>query len=414
MSESRISFATGVEASEAVLPLRPAYWSYSSLKEMEACPRRWMLSRAEYPKLWGRRGYPQLPVAAALFGDVVHAALDTVLRKLVAVGCTSPRSAEAAQVLRSLGGITAVVEAALRDRLAMLEGNPRLDDDRMKRISVELGDRVPHARAQVQAYLSRTALPATPQAAGPKADPGAGVGGPAFGRGPAGLGAHPETPLAAEALRMMGRVDLLTVTQDRVSITDYKTGVEDPSHVDQLRLYALLWDLDRVVNPSRRPATELTVAYPSREVTVSAPGEAQLRDLEETARQRIAAAERELVASVPQALPSEQKCSLCQVRQLCGAYWEQAPEAHTFSAGTWFDYQGVVGPQNGARSWWLLSERTGQKAMLLRTAATRRPLLPGRRIRVLNLLLDADPEVEAPVATLTATSEVFVLTNSEG
>lgn len=414
MSENRIRFATGVSASEAVLPPRPAFWSYSSLKEMEACPRRWMLSRAEYPGLWGRRGYPQLPFAAALFGDIVHAALDTVVQKLVAAGCRSPRSAEAVQVVRDLGGITAVVEAALHDRLARLKGNPRLDDDRMKRIGVELGDRVPDARAQVQAYLSRTALPATPWATGPQADPGTSTGGSAFGRRPAGVGAHPETPLANEALRLMGRVDLLTVTQDRVGITDYKTGVEDPSHLDQLRVYALLWDLDRVVNPERRPATELTAAYPSREVMVSAPGETELRDLEETVRQRIAAAETEVVASVPKALPSEEKCALCQVRQLCGAYWEQAPDVHTLSAGTWFDYQGVVGTQNGARSWWLHSELTSQKTMLLRTAATTRALLPGRRIRVLNLRVDDDPEVGATVATLTAASEVFVLGGSEG
>ncbi|MEU6410329.1 PD-(D/E)XK nuclease family protein [Microbispora sp. NPDC046933] len=408
---SKNTFTTGIKASEAVLPTRPAYWSYSSLQEMEACPRRWMLSRAEYPELWGQRGYPRLPAAAALFGDVVHAALETIVKKLVAAQCTSLRTAEAVQVLRSLGGITAVVETAMRDRLALLEGNPRLDGDRMKRLSVELRDRVPHARAQVQAYLSRTVLPATPRATGPQADPRTSAG---PGRRPAGLGAHPEIPLVAETLRLMGRVDLLTVTQDRVGITDYKTGVEDPSHLDQLRLYALLWDLDRIANPERRPATELTAAYPSREIRVTAPGDTQLRDLEETVRRRIAAAEAELVASVPRALPSKQKCALCQVRQLCNAYWEQTPEAEPLSLGTWFDYQGVVGPQNGAHSWWLLSERTGQRTLLLRAAATMRVLPPGRRIRLLNLRLDDDPEVRAPVATLTAASEVFVLTNSEG
>ncbi|MEV1200656.1 PD-(D/E)XK nuclease family protein [Microbispora rosea] len=411
MSENR-TFTTGVKASEAILPTRPAYWSYSSLQEMEACPRRWMLSRAEYPELWGKRGYPQLPTAAALFGDVVHAALETIVKKLVTARCTSLRTTEAVQVLRGIGGITAVVERTMRDRLAMLEGNPRLDGDRMKRLSVELRDRVPHARAQVQAYLSRTVLPATPPATGSQADPRTSEPGPSRRR--AGLGTHPEIPLVAEALRLVGRIDLLTVTQDRVDITDYKTGVEDPSHLEQLRLYALLWDLDRIANPERRSATELTAAYPSREITIPAPSDTQLRDLEETVRRRIAAAEAELVASVPRALPSKQKCSLCQVRQVCNAYWEQTPEAHALSLGAWFDYQGIVGPQNGAHSWWLLSERTGQKTILLRAAAIMRVPPPGHRIRVLNLRRDDDPEVGAPVATLTAASEVFVLTNSEG
>ena len=64
-----------------------------------------------YPDLWDGRGYPRVPAFAALFGDVVHGALDTIVRALVAAGCESAQSAEAVTVLRQLGGYTAVIEA---------------------------------------------------------------------------------------------------------------------------------------------------------------------------------------------------------------------------------------------------------------------------------------------------------------
>jgi len=416
MSEGRTEFDAGVEASRADLPARPDFWSYSSLKEIETCPRRYSLSRASYPDLWEGRGYPQVPAIAALFGDVVHTALDAIVTALVDAGCESPGAAGAADVLRELGGYTAVTERMLDERMAQLDANPRLDEDGRQRLNRDLHGRVAEARAQVQAYLSRAKLPrggsGKVSAGMASGDSG---GEPAFGRKPVGSGAHAETPLAAEELRLMGRVDLLTITEDRVDITDYKTGIEDPSHLDQLNLYALLWDLDRVVNPDRRPIAELTVAYPSRDVTISAPGESALRDLESSLKLRIASADEEIDTPVPRAAPSYEHCRFCQVRQLCDDYWSRmVPDPATLADGTWFDYQGVVGLQNGARSWWMLREGSGQKQLLLRTTATAPALSIGLRIRALGLRLDEDPEVDATVAVMTGWSEVFFLTAAGG
>jgi hypothetical protein len=103
---------TGVEKSIALLPEPPRLWSFSALREAGACPRRYALSRARYLDLWDGRGYPRLPTLPAVFGDVVHDALDTIMKALVAAGCGSVRSAEATQVLRTLGGYTAVIEAS--------------------------------------------------------------------------------------------------------------------------------------------------------------------------------------------------------------------------------------------------------------------------------------------------------------
>jgi hypothetical protein len=91
VTESGTSFDTGVDGMVAILPGRPDFWSYSSLKEIDACPRRYALSRSSYPQLWDGQGYPQVPATAALFGDVIHGALDRIVRALIAAGCASPQ-----------------------------------------------------------------------------------------------------------------------------------------------------------------------------------------------------------------------------------------------------------------------------------------------------------------------------------
>lgn len=210
--------------------------------------------------------------------------------------------------------------------------------------------RVPEARTHVQALLSRTVLPTGSQ---PKSaaipESGKISSNSRLQHRPVGTGVHPEVTLTAGELRLTGRVDLLAVADDSVRITDYKTGVEDPSHLDQLRTYALLWDLDRAVNPSGRKVSGLAVAYPSREVSVPGPAEEELRMLQQTFETRIAAADAALAAPMPTAITREGTCGVCQVRQLCGEYWERfVPAPDNVSPGAWFDYEGNVGPKPAA------------------------------------------------------------------
>lgn len=55
---------TGVASGWAVLPGPPAMWSYSSLKDVETCPLRYALSRADYP------GPSQMSMGSGVRGDV--------------------------------------------------------------------------------------------------------------------------------------------------------------------------------------------------------------------------------------------------------------------------------------------------------------------------------------------------------
>jgi hypothetical protein len=85
------------------------------------------------------------------------------------------------------------------------------------------------------------------------------------------------------------------------------------------------------------------------------------------------------------------------------------PDPVGLPGGTWFDYEGIVGQQNGIKSWWMLERDSGKTELLLRTTSVRRSLVLGQRLRLLGLRRDDDPEAGSTVATLTANSEVFLV-----
>ena len=408
-------FDTGIESSAATLPGPPPLWSFSSLREIGACPRRYALSRASYPDLWDGRGYPRIPALAVLFGDVVHDTLDTIVKALVAAGCESAQSPEAVNVLRQLGGYTAVIERAAGARLAGLPGNPRLSDELRQRIQRGLRGRVADARVQVQAYISNAVITSAGKADGAARPAAASAPGaaPPGGRAPLSQGTYAEVTLTASQLRLTGRVDLLRITEPGAHITDYKTGAESPAHAEQLRLYALLWELDRAATPAMRPAASLTAAYPGRDVTIPVPGESVLRGMEKQVATSIDEADAELAAGVPRAVPSAENCFNCDVRHLCDAYWSAvAPDPSDLLDEARFDCQGTVSTANGPRSWWLHVEGPTQSKLLIQAPESGPELTPGHHVRILGLRIDADPDSTATVASMNTLTEVFRLSST--
>lgn len=376
------------------------------LKDVAACPRRYALERANYPELWARAGYPPLPTAPALFGNVVHGALEVVIKALTEAGVESLEAVEATEVLREIGGLTAVVEEVATRQLAPLDANPRLDDDRRRRIGRELRAQTAEARGQVQMYLSRTDF--VPGAARVSVQ-SRGTGGP-LRRSALGQGSHAEVRLIIDELRLLGRLDLLTINGTAVDIVDYKTGAESTEHQDQLRLYALLWDRDQVANPAHLETASLTAAYRDRDVTVQVPSASELQGLAATLAGEVQKADAELISGEPTPVPSEVNCRRCEVRQLCAAYWEEVvPKFAEIPDGTWFDYQGTVDEQHGLHSWWLVGDAGDTPEFLLRTQPSRRLFAEGDRVRFLGLRRESDPETGSPVAALTVKTEVFLL-----
>lgn len=396
--------ATGVAGGRAVLADPPPIWSYSSLKEVETCPLRFALSRADYPDLWAQHGYPRLPSPAAICGDVVHGALEIIVKGLVRAGCSSSRSAEAVAVLRELGGYTKVAEDVLAVRLALFDGNPRVSEDQRIQLTRSLADWVPEAREQIQTYLNRLDLrrPASPTAVATAHGANA--------RYPARVGDHPEKQLVAEELRLRGRIDLLSVNVDGVRITDFKTGAEDAAHHDQLRLYALLWDADSAANPDRLPVTELVAAYPDRDVAVSVPSPDDLVRIRDSVTARIEIADADAADDPPTAKLGEH-CGRCNVRGLCDIYWaSEAATTAEVADGAWYDLAGEVVREHGVKSYVLREGRTSSD-VLVRTPTPSLRLPVGRHIRILGARRVIDPDEEGSlIAALTRTSEVLELT----
>lgn len=334
MSHPDPHFVTEVDAIEGYWPAPPRRFSYSSFREAEECPRRWTLSRATYPTVWDRAGYPERPNLAAVIGDVVHAALEEIVRALTSAGLDSGASAGAVNVLRSIGGYSGVVERAIAASASKLESNPRMTS-RLASFVRDLRSHLPEMRQRTQAALSRTRL--VPRSSDSQLDGG--------GSGFLGDGSYPEFDIVSDSLGWAGRVDLLTIDQHEVHILDYKTGAPSEHHAEQLLTYALLWFRRSGARSEPSLATKLTLSYPSHDIDVPAPGEEELLALERDLVARSAAVRQQLALERP-AHPSPENCTFCSVRHLCDMYWSTIPTAAEGPT----DAEFTVTARNGPRS----------------------------------------------------------------
>ncbi len=244
--------APWIAASPISWPSEPDDLTFSTLKEIEVCPRRWALSSASYPSLWDNRGYPQKLHLKALAGTVVHAALETVTKELVGAGCPSVFDASAVMVLQRLGGLTKVIARAIDQLAARIGSNPRaarLTDHFIRSLRAQS----PELRGRVQTMLARRVL---------LVGSNGGVGGNSRrDRGPLGPGVYCEIELRVPQMRWKGRADLVTIDSESCVITDFKTGESSADHELQLKIYALLWSRDEVLNPGALLASRLVLAY---------------------------------------------------------------------------------------------------------------------------------------------------------
>ena len=394
-------FRTGIRGLDGTWPALPALWSYSSLRDAEECPRRWALSRATYPAIWDRPGYPPRPILPALLGDIVHRSLDLILRRLYEAGCASIADASAVDVLRALGGYSGLAERLIGEQMDSLQSNPRMADQ-VAGLRSALKARIPAIRQRVQALVARATLVPREPAGEAAADAV-----PASDRASLSAGSHPEVTLHAPELRMAGRADLITVGAGSCSIVDYKTGAPDGHHADQLRLYALIWARDIELNPEAMPATSLTLSYATHDERVEPLEPHALELLAQQLTDRIASTESELMLRPPPARPSPTTCRLCSVRQLCDDYWSSAAIDPASMPRGFGDCEGTIISQNGPRSW--VIEVDSDRRSLLRTPTEDPGFRVGDRVRLLGAALARDDDSGDETITLTRTSEVFQL-----
>ena len=380
--------------------------SVTALNDIEACPRRWALRHAEYPKLWDGYGYPSRVHMGALLGSVTHLALETIIREFIRAGCLSVKDATAVSVMRGLGGYTHILDNCIDRVISRLRENPRAH--RYLEYSTQfLRARIPQLRTQVQAMLSRTRLEGRSQGHGRSS---------AFNT-PLAAGTYAELDVSANRIGWKGKLDILAISPETCEIIDFKTGAPSDVHRFQIEVYSLLWTLDVERNPQGRSADRLILAYDNGEVEVPVPSPDRYKALEQELLERRAGARASVAQCPPEAKPDSVNCRSCQVRHLCDEYWASEvvrTKRYDETRKTHFgDCEVTIAGRHGPSSWDARIERPwrGPKAVV-RTAIE--GLEVGDRLRLLDggLLLDEEGPGQPMVITLGMMSEVFVASPS--
>jgi hypothetical protein len=345
---------------------------------------------------------------AALVGTIAHSVVETLTREFVAAGCTGVHDAEAIGVMRSAGGYSNVISRAINVVVASCRDNPRAAGV-IEATERTLRAKIPEIRAQVQALLSQVKFSSA----------SARLGKPETSQqGPLIRGVFSELLLRARRIRWKGKVDLLVVDDSGCEIVEFKTGQANPSHSEQLRMYAALWWMDEERNPAGRPAVKLSVVYPTGKDAVATPTGEDLQELANEMARRGTSAVQSATSVPPVAKPAVEVCRYCGVRQLCAEYWLAAsrPMAASDTAPVQVvDVQAVIEGRHGASSWDATVEvGTGLEPdtrILIRAGVPGMELERGQRIRILDAWTsqDAEPPQVTRVVTLSALSEIYIV-----
>jgi hypothetical protein len=397
-------------AAPAAWPDPPPEMTVTALGGIESCPRRWALGAAHYPELWSGRGYPPRVQLGALSGTVVHLALEVITRALTKAGGPSLEDPAAFGVMKSLGGYTTVVNDCIDRALEHLVSSPRAQP-MLEYSGRWLRAQVPELRTRVQTMLCRLRLPRLHSRSVESRTRRV--------RGPLTVGAFSELNLRAEGLGWKGKVDLLVLSHEACEITDFKTGAPDEEHQFQIFVYALLWSRDAELNPGRRCADRLLLAYGEGDVEVVPPSEADLDDLERLVTARTTAARVALAKRPPEAKPAPQQCLYCDVRHMCSEYWSDETQhlmRPTLENRHLVDATLAITARHGSSSWDALIVSSAiakqDQRVLLRSGDRSVSVVPGQILRVLSAHVATMPEEDESesvlIFTLGASSEVFL------
>lgn len=396
-----------------VWPDAPTEMTVTALAEIEACPRRWALGVANYPALWAGRGYPPRVQANLLEGSVVHLALEAITKGFARAGCPSVQDPTALRVLKELGGYTKVVNNCIDQVIHRLAGSPRAKRA-LEFAARFLCERVPALRMRVQTILCRVRLPQVGDSYTHDQS--------SKTRSPLSLGLFPEIELRARQLSWKGRADFLVLSPGSCEIIDFKTGAQDDKHKFQIQVYALLWSRDNELNPGRRIANRLILAYSNGNVEVSAPTTNELDALESSIVARSESARESVSQHPPEARPNPVHCKNCSVRQLCDEYWKadtQSRIAEKLRDNEFADLEVIISGRHGPSSWdaVVVCSSIVKRGQLIMVRADDPPfeLRVGQQLRLLSVhmsILDKQTIEEGQstaIATLGILSEAFIV-----
>ncbi len=394
-------------------PERPKWLSFSTLKRLETCPKQWALSSALYRSIWDQPGYPPSLHTAALEGTVVHAAVETIVQKLLTHDCKSSSEPNAIFALKNVGGYTQLIGKQIESTMERYLRNPRCAPF-CETVRQRLHSRVAELRFQTQTLVSRIRL-SPYQSVHSRT-----VGGGKPRRMELQTGSHNEVELRSPELGWRGMADLLTISDSSVEIRDYKTGAPNDDHQFQLWLYALLWSHDVELNPTRRKVDKLVVSYVSEDVDLPVPNDTELKTFEEGLLSRTESVLSQVQIASQLAKTDGSTCACCDVRHLCSDYWtaldtlrlEDDRERSAYS-----DVQMKVDSVQGMASWKGIvqasSELHNGETVLLRVNRDHPCKIHERQtVRLLNARVACEEELGEgmpTVVTIGAIGEAYVL-----
>ncbi|MCB9759437.1 MAG: PD-(D/E)XK nuclease family protein [Alphaproteobacteria bacterium] len=210
----------------------PEMYSFSSLQEIEGCPRRWQLLRST----WGEQsGYPQRPHPKAVEGRIVHEAIELLVRALGARGLPAIGSTGFQDAVREIDfwGLFARETTKWNERLAQ---HPRFGPHFVLRTP-------PRELANQAIRMFREQYVPSVSSSSPAARPDA-----TEHRSPVNVGqllrsrgALAEVRVEHPELPFVGIIDLVRLDGSEVDVVDFKTGKAKEGHERQVLLYGVLW-----------------------------------------------------------------------------------------------------------------------------------------------------------------------------
>lgn len=292
----------------------PKRMSASALSEIESCPRKYALRRAEYPQIWGGYGYPPKPTLKTLEGTIVHRSIERIVNALKRANCPSAADELFVKTMRSLNGYSGVLEDQLETVSNELAANPRLNF-KADQITDRLKNSLPLLRERLQSQISKLTFHGERKINRSSA----------FSDASRSLsnGIHSEVELNAQELQWYGKIDYLYLFEDGCEIADFKTGERKPEHIFQIKIYNMLWILDQKQNPNSIPVAKLVLSYEDGDLEIPPLSSDEIGNFIDEVKQRTDLAKSQILQPVPEAKPSVANCSYCSVRQLCSAFWSQ-------------------------------------------------------------------------------------------
>lgn len=282
----------------------PATYSFSSLHTIQSCPRRWQLLNSR----WGDfRRFPERPNAKAAEGQIIHEALEKLMRALGTYGQPALGSALFRQAIAELefwdlfareveAQNAAIAEHPRATSNSYIRTPPRDIANKAIRMFKEQyhgsGEGSEHAAVGSSASASSTDVFSALKT----------------------QGSLSELEVYHPTLPFKGLIDLVTWDGEHVTLVDFKTGIARESHTLQLEWYGVLWWRRTGVLPR-----QLSLHYLNTRKTWEFTEDAALQ-AEEAMKGSIQLAESELRKTPAPAKPGDD-CTFCSVRALCDSGW---------------------------------------------------------------------------------------------